>query len=122
MRQVVFDFLWLHALQARLKIPDIAHRQREALGDSEVLTRLLNDLLPRALHGWNGRFAFRRKLPREGLHSGPVKRSEQKSGRDRSAIGNPEICIGERQLLQIQGGFSSLTPETASPIRGSSNW
>ena len=71
-----------------------------------MLTRLLNDLLPRAVHGWNGRLAFRRKLLREGLHSGPVKRSEQKSGRDRSAIGNPAICIGERQLLQIQGGFS----------------
>ena len=102
MGQMVFDFLRLHALQTRLKIPYIAHRQGEALGDSEVLTRLLDDLLPRAMHGRNGRFAIRCKLLRAGLHSGPVKRSEQKSGRDRSAIGNPAICIGERQLLQFQ--------------------
>jgi len=54
MGQVVFDFLRLHAFQTRLKIPDIAHCQREALGDSEVLAGFLNDLLPGAVHGLNG--------------------------------------------------------------------
>ena len=73
-----------------------------------MLTCLMDNLLPGAVHRRNRRLPVGQERLGASLRGGPVKRCEQKGWRDRTLISHSLIRIAERMELQVPGRLGIL--------------
>src|SRR5690554_4375542 len=103
--------------QAQLKVPNIAHRQAEALGYRDMLQLARQGLLGSKLqcrHGWH---ASSTKVSLAALNRAPQQGCEDESGGDRTLF--PDTHVGAGQCLfderfhpwQLGDGFVSFGEE-----------
>jgi hypothetical protein len=95
MSEQIFYFFGLHSLQPRLQVPDVPHRQRETLGNSEMLAGGCNDLLTSAVHRLNRRLILISQLTGAALSRWPIEGRQEKSGSHRSLVGDALIGVAE---------------------------